>query len=335
MMNKRIYKFDNLKFILILSVVIGHFVDLYTNNYNILKTIFIYFYSFHMPLFIFITGLFQKPITKISDIPIKKILFYIFLIYFMKVSIYLLSEYFGFGYSFSLFSGGDVYWYLSVIICYMLISPLINKIKFSYLFIFSIIISLFAGYDDSINDLLYLSRIIVFFPFYLLGYHYSNNKNKIINISSNKWLKVISFIIIIFFLYICIYKLEDIYTYRMLFTGRHPYSYIAVSTSYINYKDRILTYLISFIMGFSVMCLIPNKKIKIISNIGKRTLQVYVLHFPILLLMRGLNLFDILEKNFGDNFIYILLLISVMLTFFLSLRIFTKLFNLIYKKIFI
>ena len=333
MFTKRIYKFDNLKFILILFVVIGHFADIYANNYGALQSIFIFVYSFHMPLFIFLTGLFQKKIKKVSDIPIKKIIFYILLIFFMKITIFYISERYSFGYSFEVLSGSEVYWYLNVVILYMLIGPIINKLKFSYLFIFSIVLALFAGYDNNINDFLYLSRAIVFFPFYLLGHNYSNNKEKIINICNKKGLKLISIIIIIIFMYICIYELSYIYKYRTLFTGRNPYDYIAAFT--VGYKDRILTYLISFIMGFSIMCLIPNKKIKIIKKKKKRTLPVYVLHFPILLLMRGLNLFDILEKNFGDNFIYILLLISIILTFFLSLRIFTKLFNLIYNKIFI
>ena len=41
-MQKRIYKFDNLKFLLIFLVVLGHFIDFYTGNSNVLKMIFIY-----------------------------------------------------------------------------------------------------------------------------------------------------------------------------------------------------------------------------------------------------------------------------------------------------
>ena len=62
----------------------------------------------------------------------------------MKISIFFVSEHFNLGYTFELLSGGEVYWYLSVIIIYTLILPLVGKIKFSYLFIFSIVLGLFV-----------------------------------------------------------------------------------------------------------------------------------------------------------------------------------------------
>ena len=58
MEQKRIYLFDNIKFLLILLVVIGHLIE----HSPMLKTqdcfrgIFLYIYAFHMPLFIFISG---------------------------------------------------------------------------------------------------------------------------------------------------------------------------------------------------------------------------------------------------------------------------------------
>lgn len=59
-MNTRIYKWDNIKFILILLVVLGHFVDVYTSESDNMKALFFTIYIFHMPLFIFISGLFSK-----------------------------------------------------------------------------------------------------------------------------------------------------------------------------------------------------------------------------------------------------------------------------------
>lgn len=333
MRSKRIYKFDNLKFLLIMFVVIGHFIDLYISERLVMKKIFIFIYSFHMPLFIFLTGLFQKKINSFKEIPMKKIFFYIFLIYFMKITIFLVSKHYNLGYTFSLLSGEEVYWYLGVAIIYLLITPFIDKIKFSYLFIFSIIIGIFVGYDNTINDYLYLSRAIVFFPFYLLGYHYINNKDFLLEICNKKILKFISIIIIILFACICIFRLDDIYKYRMLFTGRNPYSYF---TKFVcTYKHRLFTYIVSFLLGFSFLCIAPNKKIKIISNMGKRTLQVYVLHQPIIIFMKGIGLFDILKDNFGNYFIYIYLLIAVILTFFLSLRLFDRVFKYIKNNMFI
>lgn len=332
-MHKRIYKFDNLKFLLILFVVIGHFADLYVSTYRSMKIIFIFLYSFHMPLFLFITGIFTKKIKTYKDIPVKKIIFYIFLIYFMKISMFYCAKYFNLETSFYLLQGTEAYWYLSVIILYILISPIINKIKFPYLLTFSIILGLFVGYDSTINDYLYLSRAIVFFPFYLLGYYYKDKSEKIIELTNKKTLKILSIIILITFIYICTNNLDYIYKYRMLFTGKNPYSYFAEFIC--THKHRLLTYSISTIVGFSIMCLIPSRKIRIISNLGKRTLQVYVFHQTFIILFQGLGLFDYLEKTFKENFQYIYILTAIILTFFLSLRMFTKIINYLNKNMFI
>ena len=57
---KRIYKWDNLKCFLIVMVVIGHFVNQYALISNTMKSLSLFIYSFHMPLFIFLSGLLQK-----------------------------------------------------------------------------------------------------------------------------------------------------------------------------------------------------------------------------------------------------------------------------------
>lgn len=329
----RIYKFDNLKFLLILLVVIGHFCDLYINDYVVLKKIFIFVYAFHMPLFIFVTGLFQKKITSYKMVPIKKILFYLGLIYFMKITIFLVSKKYNLGYNFEMFSGSEVYWYLGAIIIYNLLIPITNKINYIYLFVFSIIIGLFVGYDNSIGDYLYLSRVIVFFPFYLLGYFFSDNRELILRLSSSLGVKIISFLIISLFFYWCFNDINYIYKYRMLFTGRNAYSLI--DSFVCSYKHRLFTYFISFVVGSSIFCIVPSRKIKIISNLGKNTLQVYVLHQPIVFLLKGVGFFELLRGEFGNYFIYVYLLIAIILTCFLSIRKFRLLFNYIQRKMFV
>ena len=59
-MKNRIFLWDNLKFFLICCVVVGHFADQYTDVSNAYGSIFLFIYSFHMPLFIFISGLFYN-----------------------------------------------------------------------------------------------------------------------------------------------------------------------------------------------------------------------------------------------------------------------------------
>lgn len=74
-MKKRIALWDNLKFLLIIFVVIGHYTQQFRADNETLQRIYIFIYSFHMPAFIFVTGLFSKRAVNEKDI--KKILPYL------------------------------------------------------------------------------------------------------------------------------------------------------------------------------------------------------------------------------------------------------------------
>lgn len=58
-MKERNYLFDNLKFLLIVLVVFGHSLEEISleHNYAIIRA---WIYSFHMPVFVFISGYFRK-----------------------------------------------------------------------------------------------------------------------------------------------------------------------------------------------------------------------------------------------------------------------------------
>ena len=57
---KRIAKWDNLKLFLIFTVVEGHIADTFYEYCNDMKSVFLFIYLFHMPAFIFLSGLFSK-----------------------------------------------------------------------------------------------------------------------------------------------------------------------------------------------------------------------------------------------------------------------------------
>ena len=77
MKKERIYLWDNIKFILIFLVVLGHFADFHTATSLNMRRLFFYIYIFHMPLFIFISGLFSKK--TINEKKYKKIFEYLIL----------------------------------------------------------------------------------------------------------------------------------------------------------------------------------------------------------------------------------------------------------------
>lgn len=57
---RRDYYFDNLKFILIIFVVVGYTIEPLIQTSSKLKILYSFIYAFHMPLFILVSGYFSK-----------------------------------------------------------------------------------------------------------------------------------------------------------------------------------------------------------------------------------------------------------------------------------
>ena len=75
---KRNIWLDNVKGFLIVCVVAGHFLESGIDYHSSMcKSLFLFIYSFHMPLFVFVSGYFSKKIYKDGQYNFKKILFLI------------------------------------------------------------------------------------------------------------------------------------------------------------------------------------------------------------------------------------------------------------------
>ena len=79
----RVVKWDNMKFLLIFCVVIGHISEMYTGNYIWFKRLFLFIYVFHMPAFLFVSGLFSKKTVK--ERRFKTIFSYLILYFVIKI----------------------------------------------------------------------------------------------------------------------------------------------------------------------------------------------------------------------------------------------------------
>jgi len=97
-----------------------------------------------------------------------------------------------------------------------------SKVQWKYALTCAVVLSCFAGYDSSIGDWLILSRIIVYYPFFLIGYLIDPNKlgeivkKTSIKVMSGIWLMVITVLFLS--------NGEKLYWLRPLLTGRNPYS---------------------------------------------------------------------------------------------------------------
>ena len=326
--SKRMYFFDNLKFLLITLVVIGHFLsNMYDFSYNF-KGIYTFIYTFHMPLFIFVTGYFSKSFIKNGEIRIGKVISYFVLYLFLYSFFYLIDIFIlGKNYEVNYLYASGLPWYLLVTCFYYISILVLRKVKFKYSISISIIFALLIGYCENIQDFLAIQRAVVFFPFFILGYYI--NKDKINKILNSKFIfRIIALIILILFFALCMNKGINMWQFKKLVTGRNYYS-IFLDNNF-GFLYRFVYYIVVCIIGISFMLVTPRCK-TFFSEFGSRTVQVYSLHLPIINIMAKYGFFE-----FFKNQIFIVkfipFIVAIILTFILSLKIFSYPFNLIFKN---
>ena len=174
----RIAKWDNAKFLLIMIVVIGHFLDTYGRGADFCDWLRFSRLFLDMPAFIFISGLFSKKTIDSTPMPFYKILpyFNLFLVIriLMFINIRLLRDP---NYQLSFFDFQTLAWFCFAIFIFHIVTRLIRDIDVRYTMFFALLVACFAGYDKSIGNFLCLSRMILFFPFFLAGYATSREKS--------------------------------------------------------------------------------------------------------------------------------------------------------------
>lgn len=320
-MTKRIALWDNLKFILIFLVVLGHFIDPFTRSTSI-KFAFFYIYIFHMPLFIFVSGLFSKK--NIDEKRYNKIFEYLILYFICQIIIFIPELIINGKTNLSLLSANGIPWFMLALFIFNILTIKVKKLDKKYALILFITLACFVGYDNNINDLFILSRVFVFYPFFLTGYY--TDQKKLITFVKNKKIKILSFLFLIgSFIFIYLF-IKSFYQFRPLITGRNPFSTLGKYQKY-GCLIRLAYYIgVPFFM-LSIISLTPTKK-TIFTNLGERSLCVYLLHRPLYIMFFYLYP----GEAFLDETSYLLLIpISLTITMLLSQKCFDKFINFVKK----
>ncbi len=331
---KRDSYFDNVKSVAIFLVVIGHFAEVVLSEWQVFSSIFLFLYSFHMPLFIFITGYFAKSaINSGNKQRVYKRSFEFFTLYLIMEMTFLTVKYLLGNHSpkFDVLSEKSVPWYLfSISIMYLLAFALRNVNPKAVLAL-SVLIALFSGYDANLGDWLVLSRTLVFFPFFYLGL--ICQKDLFANLKKYK-INYLLAIIVLVGIFLCFYLFpKELYLIRPLLTGRNSYFTLNNKLEPYAVLLRILVYLVGIVLSVAVLILVPRLNLKYLTTIGERTLPIYFFHRQILYILTGTGVPLYLENISGPLFAKIFwMLLAILLTLVLSLNIFNKPFAW-YRKI--
>ena len=287
-LKERDYFFDNARAILILLVVFGHMLQPYTSGDKYLSALYLVIYSFHMPTFLFISGYFAKNIDKPYYLEkISKRLIVPYMIFFAFFSIY----YFLTGKSDELqldpFNPVFALWFLITLFFFHVILVIVRRFNPYKVLSVSIIISIGAGFSDNIDSYLSISRTIVFFPIFYLGYIFTKKHTAIFKNNAD-WI-----------------------------LGSSPYTSLEnEGQSVFSPFKRLILYGIILIAMTAFLNLMSTKK-KLYTYIGSRTLYVYLLHGLIIGIVRGFEWYPFDNPISLMTYLY-LISISVIIVYVLS-----------------
>ncbi len=323
-MQERIAKWDTAKFILIILVVFGHLLVPFSDMSTGYQSLFFIIYTFHMPAFMFVSGLFSKKTVDAEVFQWRKLIPFLLLCFFCNFIRYFTFVIFDPEEKFSIFKVSNVSWYLFVLFAVYVISYLVRRVRPAYVMIISLIIACLFGLDPSLKYFS-LYRITTLFPFFYLGY--CLNIKRLEAFLNRKMVRFAAALILAAFVISC-FVFPQVLQWRTMITGANSYQTVAKALDFtlhpLIYPLLKLGYFaLSGIVVISFFAVVPNFRIPVVTRFGSRTLAVYVLHF---LILEPLIQIPALKTLAGTNAVLtavLLFLLAIAIVMILSLRVFT------------
>lgn len=268
---QRNFAYDNFRAFLIVCVVVGHLLETMTYERSFDKHIqgYMYFliYSFHMPAFLFLSGMFTRfSWKKVSRLLILYLSFQIIYTVFIRCLL-------GDALILQFKKPYWILWYLVVLIYYTMLTPILDKVPQRFRGILPLLLvipALLIGYCDSVGYDYSLSRFVVYAPFFVWGYY--SDKNYSLN-KRNKILAVVLLLITIA-VTIRLYWVGKI-TKFMLY-GSYAYSRMAYGPS-VRLQIMLMGFSWIFVLR-TIFLWMFRREIPLITYVGKNTLSVFLLH---------------------------------------------------------
>lgn len=314
----RIYKYDNVRLLAIVLVVIGSVAEEFTSHSDMFRSWFLFVFSFHAPLFIFLSGLFTKEYKDGHRPDVYKLSFYFVMGMMLKIVIYLMRLWNGEEIGLDMFGGATMEWYLFLMVMYTLTMYAVRKLNPWLVFILTVVLGTAAGFFP-LSDEFYLMRYFVFLPFFAAGYYMSPAKVR--HFVHHIPVKIIGIACLFTYFVLCFRQRELLYPLRMLFTGRNAYALVHIEGC--TFYHRLLCYGISAVMIMAVLACVPNRKMPVITRMGRNTLGVYFWHYPIVLMLWHYGVMDMIMPLGDPLWKYVVLTAAVLLALVLAIPIFT------------
>lgn len=294
---------------MIFAVVLGHFIEPFIQSHPFFKTIYVSLYSFHMPVFILISGMLSR--ATLSFQSIKRLTRTLILPFITFTLIYEIGHVILFAETSKYLTRGVPHWllwYLPSLFFWRATLPFVSKIPFNIAM--SFICAILIGFVTDIHEMLGFSRTIYFWPFFLLGFKLTPQF-----LDHPVWQNIPKFVWLIILSAILLHWGSQDINYKTFFGDL---SYVKLDQHPIPAAFmRMIIIATSMLSCLAIMALMP-RKLAIPAHWKSNTLPVYLWHGLIVKVLLVLNLKDVLETWPELWLMITIIMASLALTFILS-----------------
>lgn len=349
----RVFFYDNLRFMLIVMVVLRHFFFRQGNfyrhgvgeNFEDIASLYMVFLWFLMPLFIFVTGFYAKGVyDKVKGFRINRIILFVVLYVVMDGLIYFenffIACYKSGTFSLSNFDNYEPWymssaqWYLFACAVWFLFIPFLSKLNLKIVLPISLVLGVVICFVNFENDsLLSIIKVFGFGPFFVMGYYIKKeHMDKLLNCGLKVRLLALIIIVLVFVNAFVNRDFMVKYVKPVLEAKDDYYSMLSGTNVHTLWLFRILWYGLCFLISASVLLLIPRIKF-FWTDFGARTLQVYIWHSVLVRLVVLTPFYYFLayfSKGIGE---FLMVVIVIAISLLLSIKPLKEPFDAITKLI--
>ena len=311
---KRDYYFDNVKFFLIMLVVLGHTYRPLIDESPIIKGVYLSIYTLHMPLFILVSGYFAKNFNKEGQN--KKLITTVLVPYFIFEILYSFYDHLIYrtdSLEFTILEPYWIMWFLFSLFFWRLMLPFFVNLKYPLLI--ALALSIAIGYIDDADSFLSLSRTIAFFPFFLLGFYLKREHFERLFSPTKRVIGIIGGVLLFLMMYGLEFHSSIDLDFRRWLYFVFPYEDLNHPEWYAG-MIRLGFIGLALVASALFLAVIPRGK-TFVSELGSRSLYVYLLHG---FFIKFYDALDVDDKFAGPTLYIVATIAAIGLTFFLSSR---------------
>lgn len=264
--------FLNLRFLLITTVFLGNVAEPLIQQMVPVKALYLWIFTFHMPLFVFVTGYFAR--YSLTGERGREALQQIALQYIIFQTLYSIMDVAVFhapGIRHSFFLPYMLVWFLLSHLCWRLLLLAFLHLKVKRPVLVAVALGVLIGYGGFNGGFLSLSRTFVYLPFFIIGYSFSYERFAAWFSKRRRLVAGAAAVALFAALLATAGRINPQWLY-----GSFTYAELGASDWYAGLV-RLGVYVLEFAASAAFLAWVPQRE-RIITDWGKRTVYVFLLH---------------------------------------------------------